>query len=67
MTAIKEIEIERGQIWQSKGTSGMQVLVHRKVGGGRWKVKKLTNKTGVYNGTHTLTIYTLAKGFERLL
>jgi hypothetical protein len=58
-------DIHKGQIWASR-RSDSQVLIHQKVGGFQWKVKVLTNKTGVFNGTHTLTEHTLRKGFELL-
>lgn len=61
----REWNIQRGQIWKSK-TNDMQVEVQRSEGGSLWKVRKLTNKTGKYNGSHTLTVYTLTKGFTLL-
>lgn len=64
--AEKQCMIARGQIWLSK-RGGNQVEIYCKVGGFRWKVKKLTDKVGVYNGTHTLTLRTLERGFVRLL
>lgn len=59
------MEIRKGQIWQAT-RSDMQILIHSRVGHHRWKAKKLTNRTGVYNGTHTLSDRTILKEFTLL-
>lgn len=62
---MNDYDIRKGQIWAST-SSDMQVLIHQKCGGSRWKVKKLTHKPGVFHGTHSLTKFTLAKSFVRI-
>lgn len=60
------IDIRRNQIWKSK-QNDMQVIIERKKGGCYWRVKKLTERAGVYNGVHTLNEITLRKAFTLIL
>ena len=62
---MEAVRIERGQIWKSK-SNDCQVEIIQKKGGTMWKARKLTSRTGRFNGTHTLNERTLKKGFIRL-
>lgn len=56
------IPIKRNQIWKNK-VSGFQLMVSSKKGV-KWKCKVLTDKHDVYNGTHTMSQFTIWKKFE---
>lgn len=59
-TVIKK-RILKGQLWKSKRNDlVVEVLKFHK---GHWQVRKLTEKPGVYNGTHGLHEYTMRHGF----
>lgn len=60
---INKYEIKRGMILVSKRSRDYQIEVQRK-DGRRWKVAKLTDRTGVYNGSHTMTQITIWKNFD---
>lgn len=54
--------IKKGQIWAStKGDSQYEVVSKD---GFKWKLRKLTNRPGVYHGTHTMTPYTIWGNYE---
>lgn len=55
--------IRKGQIWQSKTKDNIQLEICGKKRD-KWLTKVLTNKPGVYNGTHTMADYTLYKKFK---
>ena len=61
--AILRYEIKKGMILISKRNRDYQIEVQRR-DGRRWKVAKLTSKTGVYNGSHTMTPITIWKNFD---
>lgn len=63
---MKNVEVEIGQIWANKLKPTYQLEVFGKVGGGHYKTRILTKKTGVYAGTHTVTKYTLWKKYDLL-
>lgn len=54
--------IKRNQIWENK-VSGFQLMVYSKKGV-KWKCKVLTDRHDVFNGTHTMSQFTLWKKFE---
>lgn len=59
----KKDPIKRNQVWKQKGTN-FRILIHSNKGGIMWKCKVLTEKEGVYNGSHTMTEYTLRKRYD---
>lgn len=56
--------IKKGQIWWNPHNQ-MQVVIWNKKGF-RWRAKVLTDKAGVYNGTHTFNPKVLWDKFELL-
>lgn len=54
--------IKKGQIWKQK-TSEMQVIITG-VSGGKWRSKVLTDRPGVYAGSHTMSPHTLYLRYE---
>lgn len=57
-----KMKVKIGQIYKSIH-SDMQVVVKGK-SNDKWKTAILTNKPGVYNGSHTLSNYTIKHKFE---
>lgn len=57
--------IKKGQIWQQKGHSLQVEVIRRK--DFRWQCRILTDRTGVYAGTHTMTPYTLWSKYELIM
>lgn len=57
-----KIPIKVNQIWQSKRSTDFQVIITGKKND-KFNTKILTNKTGVYNGTHKLARNTLYSKF----
>lgn len=56
--------VKRGQIWKQKGHAVTVIITGSN--GGRWKAKVLTDKPGVYNGSHTFTQQTLNARYDLL-
>jgi hypothetical protein len=54
--------IKRGQIWKQKGTSMYVQIIG--TSGGKWKTKVLSDKLGVYKGSHTMTQQTIWSRYE---
>lgn len=61
---MNQVAIKRNQIWKNK-RSDFQILVAGKKGR-KWNCKVLTNKPGVFNGSHTMADITLWKKFDLL-
>lgn len=61
MVLLKPL-IKNGQIWKQKGNN-MTIVISNK-SGGKWKAKVLSEKRGVFKGSHTLASWTLWKRFE---
>lgn len=59
---MKAHEVKINQVYRSK-QSGTQVLIAGKKKD-KWLTKVLTEKPGVYNGTHTLSDLVLLKRYE---
>lgn len=55
--------IKKGQIYRKK-KGKQQILIFRKFKSSHWKAKVLTDKAGVYNGTHKMLIRVLEKDWE---
>ena len=53
----------KGMILISKRNPDYQIELLRQ-DGMRWKCRKLTKRTGVYNGSHTMSHITLWKNFD---
>ncbi len=60
---MNRFEIKKGMILRSFKNAEYQIEVVRKKDM-RWQCRKLTTKTGVYNGTHSMSQITLWKNFE---
>lgn len=56
--------IKVNQIYKHKKTSDYQVEIIGKSRRDKWKARILTNKPGVYNGSHTLSAFTIKRQFE---
>lgn len=56
--------IKVNQIWRNR-VSNFQILVAGKKGV-KWNCKVLTEKPDVYNGSHTMSQWTIWKKFELL-
>jgi hypothetical protein len=54
--------IKRGQVWKQIGHD-FQIVVTGK-SGGKWKCKVLTDRPGVFNGTHSMVEFTFWKKYE---
>lgn len=54
--------IKVNQIWKSKHSSLQIVITGKK--GSLWLAKVLTDKPGVYSGSHRMNRYTLWKQYE---
>ena len=57
-------KIKKGQIWINR-FNGAQVLIAGK-SGVKWKAKVLTDRAGVFNGSHTFNQRVLWDKFELL-
>ena len=55
--------IKKNQIYKENKHENHQIITVRETGG-KWLCKVLTNKPGVYNGTHKMSRRTLEKMFE---
>jgi hypothetical protein len=55
--------IKKGQIYRKK-KGGQQLLIFRKVKSSHWQAKVLTDRPGVYNGTHKMLSQVLIKDWE---
>lgn len=54
--------IYKGQIWKSiKGDAQFEVVRQEGV---KWQMRKLTHRTGVYHGTHTMHARTIWANYE---
>jgi len=58
--------IKINQIYKSKKNKNHYVIIVGKGKHDKWKAKVLTDKEGVYNGSHTFADRTLQKMFELL-
>lgn len=58
----QRIKVRINQVWQSV-QSGMRVEIIGKKGD-KWQTRVLTDRHGVYAGTHTLTIHTLRSKYR---
>lgn len=54
--------IKAHQIWKNKRSSFQILITHKK--GDKWEAKVLTDKEDFYNGSHTMSRYTIWKKFE---
>lgn len=55
--------IKKGQIYRKK-KGAQQLLIFRKVKSSHWQAKVLTERAGVYNGTHKMLTRVLEKDWE---
>lgn len=60
---MKLHSVKKGQIWRSKGREDLQIEICGKTRD-KWRTRILTNKPGVYHGSHTMSDYTLYKRFN---
>lgn len=63
---MTRFEVEKGMILRSKRNPDYQIEVVRRKDR-RWQVRKLTERTGVYNGTHTMSQITIWKNFDPVI
>lgn len=59
---MKTTKVRLNQIYKS--TRNSQYVIIAKQKGGKWKVKILSEKRGVYKGTHTLAKATLESNYQ---
>ena len=59
---MEKPRVKRGQVYKSK-YSPLLVEIFKKHGA-RWKARVLTTKSKVYNGSHTLSEYSLKSKFR---
>lgn len=59
------ITIKKGQIYRKKSVPTFQIEITGKKGG-RFNSRVLTDKPGVYNGSHKFSLQTLKKEYELL-
>lgn len=57
------VKVRLNQIYQSRRHAHIRVEIVRKAKNDKWKARILTERPGVYSGTHTLAKYTLEKEF----
>jgi len=55
-------KIKKGQIWKQKGNSMTVEIVGPK--DGKWKARVLSDRIGMYKGSHTLNERTLWSKYE---
>ncbi len=60
---MMKIAVRIGQVYRSK-KSNCQVEIIGKAKSDRWKARILSNKPGVYKGTHSLAIFTIYKNYD---
>lgn len=58
-------KIKCNQVWKNKRSSFQILITHKR--GDKWEAKVLTDKTDFYNGTHTMSQYTIWKKFDLLV
>lgn len=56
------MRVEKGQIWKQKNSNFYLLIAGKK--GSKWNTKVLTDKPGVYNGTHKMSEFILKMRYE---
>lgn len=56
------MRIKRGQVWKQKNKEFYLVITGKK--GSKWNAKVLTEKSGIYGGTHKMSEFMLHLRYE---
>lgn len=61
---MEKVQIKLNQVWKSKLSSFQIVISGKAKESHKWKTKVLTEKPGVFAGSHTMSEHTLWKKFD---